>query len=361
MQSFAGPSQPWNPYNTKPGNTTYAPYPASAKPPAPLPRPSANPSNPRRSAGASGRNTTAPMPHSVYGREGSGGNASAIPDPYPAYANAAGDAIWNEQAMQNEWLNSQYNSQTVPRLQLDEDEMNANAQAQLAQIDSQIAKNNIQRAANESDAQFAERQLNDALVTLSKNRGFQTADYKLQQGRTRELAAQVSSQWDAAISNNNFRHDQQDRGDRSNATARGAIGSKGFFNDVQDSNTSWVYANDASDRQRDSDNATINYNAAQGEINNSRIMSQYDDQERGAKMTHDQKIAATKFQGQMIDQLAADYQVSAEQVNAALERGFKRLNLDKQKAMDALAEAQRSGNAAAAASWAQLFNEAMRN
>lgn len=368
MPRAIDPSQPPNTRPFMPGNPNYRPPPA----PAPhVPGGREGPSRPVPNNGTFGwdpfgGHSKPPQlygqPQSPGGREGVGYNNQrqiTNNDPYLAYLYGQGNALFGEQGLQNQYLNDQYNSQTVPRLGLSEADLRADAARQRAAIDSSRARNNVARRANESDAQYAERQLREQLAAFGSQRGFNVQDADFQRQRARSLNQQAAEQFGIGSGRNTFVRGQQDRADRSDATARGAIGSLGYAQDMTESGDNYRLAQRATQLGYDSDKYNIGYGLSQGLLGIDRSNAGLDAQTAAATTARDKAVSAANFSGQLINQLAVDYGVNTQQINGALDRGLDRLGLDAQAAKDALAEAQRVGNAQALAAWNQLFQTAL--
>lgn len=297
-----------------------------------------------------------PAPHSPGGREY---GSDAARDPYLDYLYGQGSAVFGEQGMQNAYLDSQYNRNVAPGFLLDQQDLQAQYDRNMAGLNGQVARNDITRQGNLANIGFADRGLGDSKLSTGDQRGFNTMDAAQQRMYAAQLSALASRQFGLGNEQNQFAYDQTSRRDRSDATGRGAIGSLGFQQDNQFNQRNLGLANQNNQLGYDSSTTGINNSLTQGLLGIDRSNAGLAAQDRAAQLSRDQKVSDAQLSNQVVDSLAKEYGVTADQLNGALDRGLQRVGLSRQTAIDGLAEAKRQGNAQAVATWNQILAEAL--
>lgn len=298
---------------------------------------------------------TQPSPQAPGGREY---GSTATTDPYLAYLNGQGQAIFGEQGLQNAYADSQFGN-TMAGFGLDRQDAQARYAAQMAGLNGQMARNDITRQGNLANIGFADRGLYGANTALGAQRNFNTMDADQQRAYAAQLGQLASQQFGLGKQQNQFAFDQTARSDRSDATSRGAVGSLGFLQDNQFNSKNLALANSNNQLGYDSSRTNINNSLTQGLLGIDRANAGLDAQGNSAQLSHDQKVSDAQLSNDVVDSLAKEYGVTADQLGGALDRGLQRIGLTQKQATDGLAEAKRQGNAQAVASWTQILQEAL--
>lgn len=301
-----------------------------------------------------------PPGQSPTGREGYGTNANPNGvDPYLAYLQGQGNAIFGEQGMQNSYLQGQYDRNIAPGFGLDRQDLQANYDRSIAGINNQQARDAITRQGNNNDIGFANRGFDEQQGHVATQRGYNRQDQDLMNMYAAQQGALASRQFGLGNDQNAFAYQQHQRAGLSDAAGRGAIGSYGFGQDRADNMTNLQLSNQNTKLGYDTTTAGINNSLAQGLLGIQRNDTGLDAQTDAGRLSRDRQISNADLSNQTLDQMATEYGVTADQLGGALDRGLQRIGLTQQQAQDGLAEAKRTGNAQATAAWTQIMQEAL--